>query len=184
MSSRAVKNKLPRIIFMYQPSAEVAQGPHLFAELKWSLMTVLKMSLWWLPAPPPTASLHTRSPECVFLRLASTLTFKSKGQRQQFSCRHGRKKKPHFAPAAPPPPQDGCVSPSRGCAQENVHAAFVFTCAGALVLDVWNSQTPLGPVSISRSSFCLCLFSNVAPRVPFSHFFSGQNSRGWDGRSH
>lgn len=34
MASQAVKNKLPRIIFMYQPSTGVAQGPCLSTELK------------------------------------------------------------------------------------------------------------------------------------------------------
>lgn len=72
MSSRAVENKMPRIILMYQPSTDVAQGPCLFTELKSSLMTVVKMSLWWLPATPDTSSLHALWTECDFFFFFAT----------------------------------------------------------------------------------------------------------------
>lgn len=184
MSSRAVKNKLPRIIFMYQPSTELAQGPGLFTELKSSLMTVLKMSLWWLPATTPRPHLKpscTLKGMCFFAAGVHSHIQKQRSEAiVQLQIR--QKKEATFCPQGPAFTTGQLHKPQQGvCTGECAHRLCI-QCTGALVLDVRNSQTPPGPVNFSRSSF-FCVVSLLLP-PRFSHFFSGQNSRGRNGRSH
>lgn len=133
--------------------------------------------------PPPLCfSLYVRWTKCIFscsCRPRSHSEAKVRGGSSSYG-----EKKPHFAPSRLSSSAGRLRKlHSRGWAPENVHAALCIDmrwsisacCCGAV-------KTLRACQSFQVSFFCVISLIVLAP-TPSSHFFSGQNSRGRDGRS-
>lgn len=175
MSSRAVKNKLPRIIFRHRPSSRGGEGSVFVHWAKMIIDDSCEDEPLMALSNDPHSRPHARWTECVFFCVCVAVGH-SHIQKQRSEAivqlQIPQKKEATFCPRRP----TFTTGRLRKLQQGNVHATLVFTCTGALVLDVWYSQTPLGPATVSRSSFFDVV--SLMPLPPFSHFFSGQSSRG------